>query len=92
MLPVVSGKISTLIHIWVYTLLLIASTILLYHFGFLGTLYLSTALLLGAGFLGANLYLSLSRNGKAPLYVFFYSIFYLFLLFAIMTFDKVLNW
>ena len=90
MLPVVAGKPSTLFQIWAYTLLLIGATVLPYTFGFMGVLYLTVASLLGFGFLVANLYLSRSSNPKAPLQVFFYSIFYLFLLFAIMLVDKFL--
>jgi protoheme IX farnesyltransferase len=90
MLPVVAGKHSTLFQIWAYTLLLIGATVLPYTFGFMGPLYLTAAGLLGVGFLGANLYLTRSSNPKAPLKVFFYSIFYLFLLFAVMLVDKFL--
>lgn len=90
MLPVVSGKSSTLFQIWGYTLLLLASTALPYVFGFMGVLYLVTASVLGVGFVGANFYLTRSSNPKAPLHVFFYSIFYLFLLFAVMLADKFL--
>lgn len=90
MLPVVAGKYSTLFQIWAYTLLLIGTTVLPYTFGFMGGVYLTVASLLGFGFLLANLYLSRSSNPKAPLQVFFYSIFYLFLLFAIMLVDKFL--
>ncbi|MEB3702983.1 Protoheme IX farnesyltransferase [Candidatus Bealeia paramacronuclearis] len=88
MLPVVAGKKSTLIQIWIYTFLLIGSTLLLYREGFMGALYCVSALILGLGFLIANLYLSLSKSPKAPLNVFFYSIFYLFFLFAMMGVDK----
>lgn len=90
MLPVVSGRSSTLFQIWGYTLLLLAATALPYVFGFMGVLYLVAASVLGAGFVIANFYLSRSSNPKAPLHVFFYSIFYLFLLFAVMLADKFL--
>ena len=90
MLPVVAGKTATLIQIWIYTFLLIGMTIAPYTLGFMGIAYLITALLSGLGFLVANGYLSYSQNPKAPLHVFFYSIFYLFLLFSMMLVDKFL--
>ena len=51
MLPVVSGVAKTKRHIFIYTLIVVASTVLFFTTGALSGVYLALAVALGAGFI-----------------------------------------
>lgn len=89
MLPIVSGRESTKNQIIVYTCLLVLLTLIPIYQGNLGAIYSVPALGLGLIFLSLSIRLKFSQDPKFGLTVFFYSIFYLFLLFAAMIIDKV---
>ncbi|HEV8124759.1 MAG TPA: heme o synthase [Gemmatimonadales bacterium] len=90
MMPVVKGERSTKIQMLGYTIMLVPLTILPWLAGRLGTLYLVTALLLGARLLWFCLKL-LKENGVTPTAwkMYKFSLLYLFLLFAAMGADRL---
>jgi protoheme IX farnesyltransferase len=94
MLPVVAGDVATYHRILLYTVLTLASTILLFAIHALGYLYLAVALVLGALFL--HLVLQLFRSGGTPTAsrwahrLFWYSNSYLALLFVAMALDRII--
>ena len=90
MMPVVKGERSTKIQMLGYTIMLVPLTILPWLAGRLGTLYLVTAVLLGARLLWYCLRL-LGENGVTPTAwrMYKYSLLYLFLLFAAMGADRI---
>jgi protoheme IX farnesyltransferase len=92
MLPIVSGCESTKNQIIVYTCLLVLLTLVPVYLGELGLIYGVSALGLGLIFLSLSIRLKFSQDPKFGLTVFFYSIFYLFLLFAAMIIDKVAHY
>jgi len=89
MLPLVIGVDKTKTQILVYILLLIFLTLCPVYLGDLGNFYGISALILGLLFLACGIKLKFSQAPKEGLTVFFYSIFYLFLLFTAMIVDKV---
>ena len=90
MLPVTHGGHFTRLHILLYTLLLVATTILPTLIGMSGLVYLAGALILGGYFL--RLTWRLYRQYSEPLSrkTFKYSINYLALLFAVLLIDHYL--
>ncbi len=90
MLPVTHGIRSTQWHILVYTLMMVPVTFLPYFLGFLGTIYLSCSLILGAGMIFLSLKTMAKHYEKSAKQLFVYSIFYLFLLFLAMVGEKLL--
>jgi heme o synthase len=90
MLPVTHGERYTKINIVLYTLLLIIITVLPFLTGMFGWLYLSGALLLGAGFLYWSLVMLLGEDDQSGMKTFKYSITYLMVLFCIMLLDHYL--
>ena len=88
MLPVVSGLERTKNQILFYILALIPLSLFPLYLGELGVFYGSAALLLGLFFLAFGIKLKFSQEPKDGLRLFFYSILYLFLLFAAMVGDK----
>ncbi|HET6317849.1 MAG TPA: heme o synthase, partial [Chloroflexota bacterium] len=91
MLPVVRGDAETRRQIALYTLQLVALTLLLSPFGLMGLPYFLAALVLGAIFIGyaARLWRSGTRVAARRLYL--YSMLYLFLLFIAMAVDRVVG-
>ena len=87
MLPVTHGEAYTRLHIFLYTLILIAVRVLPFVIGMSGLVYLVGALALGAGFLYWAIVLLVNRNPRAPLETFKYSIVYLMLLFVVLLVD-----
>lgn len=88
MLPVTHGNQFTRIQILLYTILLVIVTLLPYLVGMSGLIYVSGALVLGAGFLYyAVQLLRLPDNKKLPMRTFGYSINYLMLLFIVLLVD-----
>ncbi len=90
MLPVVRGDVETRRQIFLYSVLLVALTLVLPGFGLMGPLYFVVALLLGGMFLhyAVRLWREATRDAARRLYI--YSILYLFALFAAMAVDRVI--
>lgn len=91
MLPVVAGERETYRQIILYILLLIASTLILFAVGHMGYLYLVSALLLGAGLLVPGILLAREKTLKYARLTFWFSNYYLALIFAVMVVDRVLR-
>ncbi len=87
MLPVTHGEKFTLLHILLYTLILIAATVLPFVYQMSGYFYLASALLLGAIFLGYAIALYKSYSDALAKKTFRFSIIYLSLLFAALLVD-----
>ena len=87
MLPVTHGEEITKSFIVYYTILLVIVTLLPYLTGMSGLLYLSGALLLGAGFLYYALELKLYPGTATAMPTFAYSISYLIALFSFLLVD-----
>ena len=90
MLPVVKGAAETRRQILIYSLILVAFTVLPFATGMLGGVYLASALLLGGGFLGLAVTLSRHPSRRAALRLYLSSLAYLALLFAAMAVDRLL--
>ncbi len=91
MLPVVKGEAATYRQIVFYTVLLVATTLSLYFTHTLGILYLVTALALGGGLLALAIRLMRIRTLKMARSVFWFSNYYLALLFAAMVVDHIFH-
>ena len=87
MLPVTHGERFTLLNILLYTLILIAATLLPYIYGMSGLVYLVSALILGLIFLGYAVALFVSYSDVLARKTFRFSITYLSLLFVALLFD-----
>ncbi len=89
MLPVVAGEAETRKQIVIYTTILFAVSLLLIPFGF-GEIYLAGALLSNGLFLlmGLRLYTSPSKQYARQL--FFYSLWYLVIIFGAMVADRLI--
>ncbi len=90
MLPVVKGDAETYRQIVLYTLILVASTLVLFFIHTLGVLYLVAALVLGLGLLALTVWLWQERTMKRARMVFWFSNYYLALLFAAMALDRII--
>ena len=91
MLPVVVGEHETRRQILLYSLLLLAATLILFAMRAMGFFYLAAALVLGGGlvFLAIRLLRSGTSQATART-LFWYSNLYLALLFAAMVVDRTL--
>jgi heme o synthase len=87
MLPVVRGEEETRRQIVLYSMLLVAVTLIPAAYGFFGTVYLAAAALLGSLFIGSALRLSRRADRRSALHVFLFSMLYLALLFSAMVAD-----
>ena len=87
MLPITHGEKFTLLHILLYTLILIAATALPFIYKMSGYFYLISALLLGMIFLGYAIALYKSYSDDLAKKTFRFSIIYLSLLFAALLID-----
>ena len=87
MLPVVRGEDETRRQILLYTILLVAVTLLPFAFGLFGGLYLVAALILGTAFTWMALRLRERADNRAALRLYLFSLAYLALLFAAMVAD-----
>ena len=87
MLPVTHGVEFTCLHILLYTIILIAVSVLPFVTRMSGVFYLGGALALGAGFLYYAVQLYRSKGRCQPMKTFGYSIFYLMALFAFLLVD-----
>ena len=87
MLPVTHGEAFTRLHILLYTVLLVAVTLLPFAMGMSGLIYLSCAMLLNAGFMAYAIGLYRKYSDALAKSMFKYSILYLTLLFATLLVD-----
>lgn len=90
MLPVTHGVAFTRVQILLYTVLLVAVSLLPYVTQMSGPVYLVGAVLLGGGFLYYALALRFSARPDLPMRTFGYSITYLMALFALLLVDHYL--
>jgi protoheme IX farnesyltransferase len=89
MLPVVRGEAETRRQIVIYTAILMAVCLALVAFG-LGMLYLIAAIALNGLFLGLAIRLYRQPSKRAARQVFFYSLWYLALIFTAGVIDRIL--
>jgi protoheme IX farnesyltransferase len=89
MLPVVKGEAETYRQIIRYTLALVASSLLLVVSGGMGYFYLACALTFGVGLIILAIRLSQQRTLKSARSMFWFSNYYLALMFAAMALDHV---
>lgn len=87
MLPVTHGNRFTELHIILYTLVLLAASVMPFVTGMSGMIYLVGAVLLGLYFLQYTVRLWLGDDRRVALATFKYSITYLMLLFVLMLVD-----
>jgi len=87
MLPAVAPLSEAARQMIVYTVALVASTLVLTPVADLGWIYTGTAIALGAGFLGGTIALAARPSPSASMKVFAYSITYVTLLFGAMMLD-----
>ena len=87
MLPVTHGDAFTLLHILLYTIMLVMVTLIPYVMGMSGLIYLAAAVLLGAGFLYYAIMLYRRYSDELARTTFKFSINYLMLLFAALLVD-----
>ncbi|MGY4532199.1 protoheme IX farnesyltransferase [Pseudomonas sp. TE3786] len=87
MLPVTHGEHYTKVHIVLYTLVLLAVSLMPYVIHMSGVLYLACAVALGARFLQWSWVLYFDSKPHAAIKTFKYSIYYLFLLFIALLVD-----
>ena len=91
MLPVTHGQKFTRLHILLYAIALVATTVLPYVIRMSGELYLACALLLGAIFIGFAWRLYRAYSDALARALFNYSIVYLAALFSALLADKYLG-
>ncbi len=87
MLPITHGPELTRLHVLLYTVLLVATSVLPYLIGMSGLLYLVIALALGAVFVGYAFRMWRSYSDELARRTFGYSIFYLAALFGALLVD-----
>ena len=90
MLPVTHGSEFTRLHVFLYTLILLAATLLPYLTGMSGWIYLLSALVLGLIFCTYAFVLWRSYSDLLARKTFWFSIWYLSLLFAALLLDHYL--
>jgi protoheme IX farnesyltransferase len=90
MLPVTHGVAFTRLQVLLYTLLLVAVTLMPFVTGMSGLLYLAAAIVLNGLFVYYALQLKRSERSHLPMKVFRYSISYLMWLFAALLVDHYL--
>lgn len=91
MLPVTHGLKFTQFHIWLYTIALVATTMLPYAVRMSGLIYLASALILGAIFLWYAWQIYRHYTDLIARKTFAYSIIYLSLLFVALLIDHYLK-
>ena len=90
MLPVTHGSDFTRLNVLLYTLVLLAGTLLPFIIGMSGWFYLASAVLLGLGFIGYGYALWRNYSDALARKTFRFSILYLSLLFAALLIDHYL--
>lgn len=91
MLPITHGEAFTRLHILLYTIILVAVTIMPFTIGMSSTLYLAGAIVLDTGFLYYAVKLYRIYSDELAQKTFRYSIFYLTALFAVLLADHFLG-
>jgi len=91
MLPVVSGENETRKQILIYTMLMLPVSLLPWIMGFAGPVYLAVAAASGLVFTWLAVSLFIRKDIATAKKLFFYSIFYLFVLFAVMGGEKLIG-
>lgn len=91
MLPVTHGIPFTLLCTLLYTFLMIACALLPYAVGMSGIFYLASSSLLNLGFLYWVIRLYITQDRIIAMKTFYYSIFYLMLMFIVLLIDHYLN-
>ena len=89
MLPVVVGEERTAQNIFIYSLALVALTLLFGASDAVGLIYISSAAALGAVFIGLAWKLKLDYSIRRAKQLYLYSLLYLALLFSVMLADGV---
>jgi protoheme IX farnesyltransferase len=90
MLPVTHGVPFTRLQVLLYTLLLLAVSVLPFAMHMSGFIYFTGAVLLGGGFLYYAIRLIRGRDEKVAMQTFGYSIWYLMAIFALLLVDHYL--
>jgi heme o synthase len=90
MLPVARGEPTTRRQILIYSIALVAFTVLPYVTGLFGGVYLAAALALGAGFVALAGRLALRPSRRAAVALHLASLAYLALLFGAMAADRII--
>ncbi len=91
MLPVVKGKAETRRQVLLYSLLLLALTLVLFAMGTMGYFYLVGAVILGGGLVYLAIRLRRDQSRKWARTLFWYSNMYLAAIFAIIVLDRVIH-
>ena len=91
MLPIVKGEAETRRQILLYSLLVLAVTLVLFAIGAMGYFYLAGALILGGGLVYLAMRLWRDQSKKWARTLFWYSNMYLAAIFAIMVLDRVIH-
>src|SRR5437588_8302090 len=91
MLPIVKGEAETRRQILLYSLLVLAVTLVLFAIGAMGYFYLAGALILGGGLVYLSIRLWRDQSKKWARTLFWYSNMYLAAIFAIMVLDRVIH-
>ena len=90
MMPVIAGERETKRQMLVYTALLLPATLLPVGIGMSGALYGVAAVVLGIGFAGHAWRVWKDEDGSRARPMFFFSIFYLFLIYVALLADRLL--
>jgi protoheme IX farnesyltransferase len=90
MMPVVVGHKKTAIQMLIYTVILIPVTLLPTLLGISGQVYMTAAIILGIGFLRQAIIVLKDDDIQKARKMFFFSIFYLFMIFVFLLVDKSL--
>lgn len=91
MLPVTHGVEFTRLHVLLYTVILCLVTLMPYLIGMSGLIYLASAIVLNARFLGQAILLKITRRDDLPMRMFRFSIVYLMWLFLALLVDHYLS-
>jgi len=91
MLPVTHGRRFTQLHVLLYTLILVASSLMPFAYGMSGWLYLAAAAVLGGVFTAYAIRIYVDYSDDLARRTFRYSIVYLALLFAALLLDHYLG-
>jgi protoheme IX farnesyltransferase len=90
MMPVVVGHRKTAIQMLIYTAILVPVTLLPTFLGISGRVYMTAAIVLGIGFLRQAIIVLKDDDIQKARKMFFFSIFYLFMIFVFLLVDKSL--
>lgn len=91
MMPVVMGEYETRRQILLYSLLLLAVTLVLFAMGAMGYFYLAGAVILSGGMIYLAVRLMRDQSKKWARTLFWYSNMYLAAIFAVMVLDRVIH-